>query len=101
MTEIPPDIQARRAIEDEALRLGHQRSQLGAAMAANTHEIIELLRKPEHGAIPLDHLGQLLGVSRQSLYRWRETAQEIPADRTVADWRSERDEEGHFIHYKG
>jgi hypothetical protein len=56
---------------------------------------------PEHGIIPLDHLGQLLGVSRQSLYRWRETAQEIPADRTVADWLSERDANGHFIHYKG
>jgi hypothetical protein len=101
MTEIPPDLQARRAVEDEAIRLGRQRHEALAQTAANTCSIIELLRKPEHALIPLDHLAQLLGVSRPSIYRWRERAQEIPADRTVADWLAEQDADGNFVHYKG
>jgi hypothetical protein len=95
-------MQARRVVEDEAVRIGRDRAKLANRTRENTWAIIELLRKPEHTLIPLEHLADLLGVSRPSIYRWRERAQEIPPDRTVADWFSERDAEtGAFVHYKG
>jgi len=101
MSEIPPDIQARRTIEDEAIRIGQERAALSHRMTENTWTIIELLRRPEHALIPLDHLAQLLGVSRPSIYRWRETAEKIPPHRTVADWLSERDADGNLVNYRG
>jgi hypothetical protein len=102
MTEIPPDMRVRRALEDEALRIGRERAELADRTRENTWEIIELLRRPEHALIPLDHLAQLLGVSRPSIYRWRERAQEIPAGTSVAEWLSVRDPDTRAaLRYKG
>jgi hypothetical protein len=98
MNPIPAELQDRRAVEDRAVQLAEQRQELTGRMTENTWAIIELLRDPRHGLIPLDHLANLLGVSRQSLYRWRETGQEIPAGTSVAEWLSMQDVDGAFIH---
>jgi hypothetical protein len=101
MNPIPAELQARREIEDRAAQLGEDRSQIQAQLTENTWAMMELLRTRQHTLIPLDHLANLLGVSRQSLYRWREIARNIPPDRTVADWLTETDETGAFVHYYG
>jgi hypothetical protein len=43
----------------------------------------------------------MLGVSRQSLYRWREIGQKIPAGTTASEWLTMQDEDGAFIHNYG
>jgi DNA-binding transcriptional regulator YiaG len=101
MNQTPPDIQARRSVEDRAVQLGSARNELAARTTQNTQAIIDLLREPTHTLISLDHLANLLGVSRQSLYRWREIGQEIPAGTSATEWLSMQDEDGAFIHYKG
>ena len=72
MSKLPSQIQARRAIEDRAAKLGHQRRTYEAGLARNTEEIIALLRDAEGSGVPNDQLAALLGVSRQSIYNWRE-----------------------------
>jgi hypothetical protein len=101
MTPSPPDLQARRAIEDRAIELGAERGDLTARTMYNTHAIIDLLRDPAHATLPLDHLANMLGVSRQSLYRWREIGQKIPAGTTASEWLTMQDEDGAFIHNYG
>jgi len=101
MPAIPPEIQARREIEDLAVRLGAERGDLANRTMHNTWEIMELLRKPGHGLIPLDQLANLLGVSRQTLYRWREIAHQIPDGTPVAVWLSQTDDDGNYIHNYG
>jgi hypothetical protein len=78
LMNLPPDMQARRAIEDRAAQLGADRRHLEADLAVNTSAIIDLLRDAEGSRIPYEHLATLTGVSRQSLFRWRE---EIAAKR--------------------
>jgi hypothetical protein len=73
MTDLPPDMQARRAVEDRAVQLGAERRGLDDQAAANTQAIIDLLPQAETAGVPLEHLAGLLTVSRQTLYRWRDT----------------------------
>jgi hypothetical protein len=50
MTDLPPDILARRAIEDRALALGAERREIDDQHIANTRAIIALiptLARPE------------------------------------------------------
>jgi Homeodomain-like domain len=101
MPELPPDIQARRAIEDRAAKLGIQRRGFETALAANTHKVIDLLRDADGSGVPLEQLAALLGVSRQSIYNWREIAAQIPAGESAAQWASKRTPDGHGRHYKG
>lgn len=101
MNDLPPDIQARRAIEDRAATLGAERRGFEAGLAANTHLIIDLLRDADGVGIPHEQLAQLLGVSRQSIYNWREIAAKLQPGETAAEMLSKRTPEGHFLHYKG
>jgi hypothetical protein len=102
MTNIPPDIQAKRAIEDRALTLGNERRGFEAGLAANSHLIMDLLRDAEGSGVPLDHIAQLVGVSRQTLHRWRnEVSAKLQPGETAAQMLSKRTPEGHFLHYKG
>jgi hypothetical protein len=98
---LPPDIQARRAIEDRAATLGAERRGFEAGLATNTHLIIDLLRDAEGLGIAFEHLAKLLGVSRQSLYNWREVATKLQPGETAAEMLSKRTPEGHYVHYKG
>jgi hypothetical protein len=72
MNGLPPHIQARRAVEDQALRLGNQRRDLNAQTIANTQAIMVLLPKAQAAGVPLEQLAEMVQVSRQTLYRWQE-----------------------------
>jgi hypothetical protein len=69
---LPPDIVAKRAIEDRAAKLGSTRTTLEANLNTNTAEIRALLRDSADTGVSLDLLSQLTHVSRQSLHRWRD-----------------------------
>ncbi len=74
MSALPPNIQARRTIEDRAAQLGAKRTKIQARLAANTQAMVELLGEARGAGIPLEQLAALLGVSRQTLFNWRELA---------------------------
>ena len=58
-------------LEDRAIALGEERGQLEDRLAANTTAIVELLRDWQGSGLPFDRLASLVGVSRQTLYRWQ------------------------------
>lgn len=80
MNDIPPDLAAKRAVEDEALRLGAERHDLENKSAANIDAILRVLHEAEQVGVPFDHIAQHVGVSRQTLYRWRDVAARMKAD---------------------
>jgi DNA-binding phage protein len=71
MTDIPPELQARRAIEDELVQLGSERDRLENDLAANIEAIVAAIPKAIEANIPFDAVAKLVGVSRQTLYRWQ------------------------------
>jgi transcriptional regulator of acetoin/glycerol metabolism len=75
MAELPTDIQVRRTIEDRAAQLGAERREFGQRVDANTRAVVKLLQETEGTGMSYDQLAQLIGVSRQTLYHWREVAQ--------------------------
>jgi transcriptional regulator GlxA family with amidase domain len=77
MTNIPTDIQARREVEDRAIKLGEERLDLENREAANIEAVIDLIPEATDAGIPFDHLAKLVGVSRQTLYRWQEVARRL------------------------
>jgi hypothetical protein len=101
MNDLPEQIQTRRAIEDRAATLGAERRGFEAGLTANTHLIIDLLRDADGSGVPLEQLAQLLGVSRQSIYNWREIASQIKPGETAAQWATKHTADGHAVHYKG
>lgn len=77
MNNLPPDIQARRAVEDRAIQLGSERRDLDDRIAKNTQNIIDLISDAADAGIPFDHLATMVGVSRQTLHRWREIVRRL------------------------
>jgi hypothetical protein len=71
MVDLPPDIQARRSIEDRAIKLGAERRSLEAQLAQNTEAIKKLLGEVLAARVPLEGFAQMVGVTRQTLYHWR------------------------------
>jgi hypothetical protein len=84
MTELPPDMQARRDIEDRAIRLGDERRDLDNRVAENTQGIIDLIPEAADAGITFDNLARMVGVSRQTLHRWREIVRRLRAARDEA-----------------
>jgi hypothetical protein len=82
MAETPEEIRAARAIEDRAIELGDERGKLDDRLGKNTEEIVTLLREWEEApsGIALERLASLVGVSRQTLYRWRDVIARLKAD---------------------
>jgi hypothetical protein len=75
MADTPHDleaIQAQRALEDRALALGFERRGLENGLLDNLLAVRELLHDAEGLGVPLDRIAKLVGVSRQTLYRWRD-----------------------------
>jgi hypothetical protein len=72
MNETPPDIQVRRSIEDQIVKLGSERTRLENELGANIEAIVAAIPKAIEADIPFDGIAKLVGVSRQTLYRWRE-----------------------------
>ena len=62
--------------EDRAARLGAERRELDGRIEANTRAVVELLKDAEGTGVSYDQLAQLIGVSRQTLYHWREGGQQ-------------------------
>jgi hypothetical protein len=79
MIDLPPDMQARRTVEDRAVQLGAERRDLDNKLAANTQAIIDLIPDAASAGVPFDHLSTLVGVSRQTLHRWREVVRRLRA----------------------
>lgn len=73
MTEIPPEMQARRAFEDRALELGAERDRLEGELGANLERIVDLLDEAPKVGVPIDQYAKMIGVRRQQLYRWRDS----------------------------
>jgi hypothetical protein len=71
MTDLPPDMQVRREVEDRALKLGAERAELENRLGTNTEQISDLLSKALDAGVPIDHYARMVGVSRQTLHRWR------------------------------
>src|ERR1700691_3659094 len=77
---LPPQIQARRAVEDRAAQLGVERRDLDDRTLANTRAIMALLPEAESAGVPLEQLSTLAGVSRQTLHRWRLNVPRLQAE---------------------
>jgi hypothetical protein len=75
--KIPPAIEQRRAVEDEAIRLGEERRELDNRLAVNTRTVVELLPKAAKAGVPLDQVAAMVGITRQTLYRWQGTARRL------------------------
>jgi hypothetical protein len=71
MTDLPPEMQARREFEDQALKLGAERARLEGQLGTNLEQIVDLLEKAHEVGVPIDHYARMVGVRRQQLYRWR------------------------------
>jgi DNA invertase Pin-like site-specific DNA recombinase len=71
MTDIPSDIQARRSIEDELVQLGSERNRLESEGGKNIEAIVAAIPKAIEAGIPFDGIAKLVGISRQTLYRWQ------------------------------
>lgn len=91
MDDIQSNIQARRAVEDRALQLADERRGLDSQITANTQAIIGLIPEAAKAGIPFEQLAGLIGVSRQTLYRWREIAGRL-------EMAAKRTKDGHFLH---
>ena len=80
MASLPPDMQARREIEDRALELGAERAGLEDRLGTNTEQIGDLLSKALETGVPVEHYSRMVGVSRQTLYRWQGVIARLRAD---------------------
>lgn len=74
MTELEQKLQARRAIEDRLIRLGRERKDVERALSANIQAITDAMTEAVDAGIPVEQVSKLVGVSRQTLYRWSEGA---------------------------
>jgi hypothetical protein len=80
MTDLPSDLQARRTVEDELARLGADRKRLEAEEERNIEAIVAALPEAIDTGIPFEGIANLVGVSRQTLYRWQAVAQQLRRD---------------------
>ena len=78
MADIPENLQARRTVEDELVRLGSERNRLESDLAANIEAIVASIPQAIEASIPFDGIAKLVGVSRQTLYRWQEVTRRLP-----------------------
>jgi AraC-like DNA-binding protein len=71
VTDLTQDLQARRAIEDRLLQLGSERARLAAEAGVNLEQIVDAIPEATAAGVSFDSIAQLVGVSRQTLYRWQ------------------------------
>ena len=74
MNEPQQHLQARRAIEDELIKLGSERHDLLVKTSDNIQAITQAMALAIEAGIPIEYVAQLVRVSRQTLYRWKEGA---------------------------
>ena len=68
------NIERRREIEDEALALGSERAELQRRLRENSQALTAALERAVSHGMPVEHFARLVGVRRQSLYRWRDAS---------------------------
>lgn len=74
MNDLDQSIQARRAIEDQLIQLGNERDELTRKTSENIKAITDAMAVAVAAGIPIEYVAQLVRVSRQTLYRWKEGA---------------------------
>jgi hypothetical protein len=67
-------LQKKQQHELAAIQAGEERAAIESKLTENTQWIIDLMPKALEAGIPLDTYAKLVGVSRQTLYRWRDFA---------------------------
>jgi hypothetical protein len=72
MPDLSQDLQATRAVEDRLVALGAERTRLEARLGENLEAIVDEIPVATDAGIPFDRIAHLVGVSRQTLYRWRD-----------------------------
>jgi hypothetical protein len=72
MPDLSHDLQTTRAVEDRLVQLGAERTQLDAKLGENLEAIVDEIPAATEAGIPFDRIAHLVGVSRQTLYRWRD-----------------------------
>jgi hypothetical protein len=72
MPDLSQDLQATRAIEDRLVALGAKRTRLEAKLGENLEAIVDEIPAATEAGISFDRIAHLVGVSRQTLYRWRD-----------------------------
>jgi transposase-like protein len=77
MSNPTPDLQARRAIEDELVQLGSERTRLESELATNVEAIVAAIPQAIKAGVPFDGIAHLVGISRQTLYRWQGVIQRL------------------------
>lgn len=78
------ELDRRRGIEDRAIELGSERVDLRERLRKNARAITALLEQAVANGIHIESFARLVGVRRQSLYRWRnEHGDEDPAQITT------------------
>jgi transcriptional regulator GlxA family with amidase domain len=74
MSNSAKDLQATRAIEDKLVQLGQQRHEIERSTSDNIQAITDTMTEAIAAGLPVERIAGLVGVSRQTLYRWREGA---------------------------
>jgi DNA invertase Pin-like site-specific DNA recombinase len=71
----------RQGLEQLALKTGQEHAQLADDLASSRQFIVdELLPKTAEAGIPFDATAKLLGISRQTLYRWQDARRKREAE---------------------
>jgi hypothetical protein len=79
--DLPRDVQAQRAVEDRAIKLGNERTRLEGRLAKIIEEAVELMGDAERNGVSIDRLAGLIQISRPTLYRWRDSVAILRANR--------------------
>jgi predicted nucleic acid-binding Zn-ribbon protein len=79
--ELPPNVQVQRAVEDRAIKLGNERTQLEGRLGEITEEAVDLMGEAERSSVSIERLAELIQVARPTLYRWRDSISILRADR--------------------
>lgn len=74
MTDLPPDVRMRRELEDRILQLGARRRELQDETRTIVKEMVDLIPEAQRAGVSFDGIAKLIGVPRQTLYRWQEVA---------------------------
>jgi transcriptional regulator GlxA family with amidase domain len=74
MSNSAEDLQATRTIEDKLVQLGEQRRATEQAVSENIQAITDTMAEAIAAGLPVERVAGLVGVSRQTLYRWRDGA---------------------------
>ena len=71
MPDLPEGVRSRRAIEDRLADLGAERSRILLEDGRNLEAIVDTIPDATAVGLSFEAIANLVGVSRQTLYRWQ------------------------------